>query len=157
MKSNGNIAQITLEPNNHSVRRITFYTKKLRFKCKRCATFCCKLGGPTLTLNDVERLKKVGFCEADFLDTAHSRLKNTASSSCVYLNFDTEKRVYKCAVYHHRPALCRLYPFHLEKASPNSFVLKIMPCRGINRRNGEPVDEKFIIAHLLDALKDLFF
>jgi len=156
MKSDGKIAQIILEPKTRSVRHITFYIKNLRFKCKRCATFCCKLGGPTLTLKDVERLKKAGCCEADFLDIVHSSLKNTASGSCVLLKFDAEKSVYKCEVYHQRPALCRLYPFHLEKTGPNSLVLKIMPCRGTSRRYGELVEEKFFKNKLFDALHDLY-
>jgi len=157
MDSDGNIAQISIEPKTHNVRHITFYIKNLRFKCQHCATFCCKLGGPKLSSKDVEALKKAGFCEAEFLYTSNSGLKSTASGSCVFLRFDREKGVYECAVYQHRPALCRLYPFHFEETSANSYVLKIMPCMGISQRHGEIVDEKFVIAHMLDALHDLYF
>jgi len=157
MELDGNIAQISLEPQTISVKNTKFHVKNLRFKCKRCATFCCKLGGPQLSLKDVERLKKAGHRETEFLDAAHGVLRNTASGSCIFLGFDAEKGVYKCAVYQRRPALCRLYPFYLGKTGPNSFVLKIMPCMGINRRHGEPVDERFIITRLLDALNDFCF
>jgi len=155
MKSDGKIAQVRFEPRTHNLHNITFYIRNLRFKCKRCATFCCKLGGPSLSLKDVERLKKAGHCEHEFLDATQGGLKNTAFGSCIFLTFDKQKSAYRCIVYRHRPALCRLYPFHFEKTSPNSFVLKVMACSGISYRAGELVNEMFIIAHLYDALKEL--
>jgi len=157
MKSDGNIAKISFEPRTHKVKNTTLFIKNLRFKCKHCATFCCKLGGPTLYLKDIERLKKAGCKEVEFLDGIHGRLKNKADGSCVFLQLDKERNFSECSVYDLRPALCRLYPFHFEKISPNSFMLKILPCRGINRRHGELVDEKFILTYLLDALHDLCF
>ena len=157
MESDGNITQISFESGTCDVKNITFFIRNLRFKCKRCATFCCKLGGPTLSLNDVDLLKKAGFKEVEFFDGAHDSLKNKADGSCVFLQLDKERHFSKCSVYDSRPTLCRLYPFHLEETSPDSFMLKIMPCMGINRRYGELVDERFIIPHLLDALHDLCF
>jgi hypothetical protein len=70
MELSENIAQISLEPQAHSVKHITLHFFYHRFKCKRCAIFCCKLDGPKLTARDVERLKKTGRCETDFLDVA---------------------------------------------------------------------------------------
>jgi len=157
MESDGNIAQISFEPRTRNVKNITFFIRNLRFKCKHCATFCCKLGGPTLSLKDIKRLKKAGRCEAEFLNGAHGSLKNKVDGSCVFLQLNKERHFFECSVYDSRPALCRLYPFHFEKISPSSFVLKILPCRGINRRHGELIDEKFILTHLLDALHDLCF
>jgi len=157
MESDGKIAQISLAPGTCNIKSITFSMRNLRFKCKRCATFCCKLGGPTLSLKDVERLKKAGYKEVEFLDGAHGNLKNKADGSCVFLQFDKERHFFECSVYDSRPVLCKLYPFHFEKINPSSLILKILPCRGINRRYGELVDERFIITHLLDALHDLCF
>jgi len=157
MESDGNIAKIIFEPKESKVKNIKFYVKNLRFKCKRCATFCCKLGGPKLSLKDVEGLKKAGYCEAEFLDVAHGCLKNEASGSCAFLKLDKMKGFYTCTVYRHRPLLCRLYPFYFEKTSKSSFTLKIMPCRGIGRSCGELVDEKFIITNLLGALHNSIF
>jgi len=157
MESNGNIAQISFEPRTRNVNNLTFFIRNLRFKCKRCATFCCKLGGPTLSLKDVDLLKKAGYKEAEFLDSACGSLKNKADGSCVFLQLDKERHFYKCAVYDSRPVLCRLYPFHFEKISTCSLMLKILLCRGINRRHGELVDENFVLTYLLDALHDLCF
>jgi len=148
MESEGNIAQIDLEPKTRTVKHITLCVKNLRFKCKRCATFCCKLGGPTLSSRDVERLKKAGCKEVEFLKGDQLSLRNRADGSCVFLQLNKERDVYECSVYDSRPDLCRLYPFYFKKISPSLFVLKIMPCRGINRRVGEPVNEGFV-ANLL--------
>jgi Fe-S-cluster containining protein len=157
MELNESIAQIGLEPKIHRIKHITLHVKNLRFKCKRCATFCCKLGGPTLSTRDIERLKKTGCFETDFLDASNSRLKSTTNGSCIYLKIDAEKQIYECAVYNHRPALCRLYPFHFEETNANDFVLQIMPCMGLNPRYGEIINERFIIDTLLVALKTINF
>jgi len=155
MESDGNIAKISLEPRTGNVKDITFCIRNLRFKCKRCAIFCCKLGGPTLSSKDVERLKKAGYKEAEFLNSKQHGLRNRTDGSCTFLHTNKGRDIYECSIYDLRPALCRLYPFHFEKISSGSFMLQILPCRGINQRYGELVDEKFIITHLLDALHDL--
>jgi Fe-S-cluster containining protein len=157
VKLDENIARINLDPKTHSIKHATLYVKNLRFQCKRCATFCCKLGGPTLSASDVERLTKAGYCQTEFLEANHNGLKSAADGSCIYLKFDAEKQVYRCAVYDYRPALCRLYPFHFEETGPCCFILKLMPCLGINRRVGVLFDEEFIVARLLDSLKELSF
>jgi len=154
LNTDGKIAEIRLEPETFKIQCIKFYERKLRFKCKRCATFCCKLGGPKLSIYDVERLKQAGYDETEFLDAIHYSLKNTADGSCVFLQLNKERDVHACSVYDSRPTLCRLYPFYFQKMSPSLFVLKIMLCRGISRRIGEPVDEGFINS-LFDVLHDL--
>jgi Fe-S-cluster containining protein len=154
MELNENISQITFEPKTRRIKRITLF-KNLRFRCKRCAIFCCKLGGPVLSAEDIDRLRKASCRTTELLDAAYNRLMSTANGSCIYLKFDADKQVFQCAVYDHRPTLCRLYPFHFEKVNSNCFVVKIMPCLGTSLRFGEPVDEKFVAANLLEALKEL--
>jgi len=154
MESNGNIAQISFEPKTHSIKDIRFFIGNLRFKCKRCATFCCKLGGPKLTADDIERLKQAGYDEAEFRDDVHGSLKNRADGSCVFLQLTRRRDVYECSVYDSRPVLCRLYPFYFQRMNQSHFTLKIMPCRGISRHTGEPVDERFITYRLIDNLRD---
>jgi Fe-S-cluster containining protein len=149
LDSDGKIAEISIEPDTGNVKHIALFRNNLRFKCQRCATFCCKLGGPTLSSKDAEQLKKAGLTRAEFLDATNGRLKSTASGSCVFLKFDSQKQLYECTVYTYRPVLCRLYPFHAEKTSPDRFVLKLLPCKGINRRIGAIVDEHFLIENVL--------
>lgn len=148
MELNERIAKIDLESITLNLKHITSYFENLKFKCKRCAILCCKLGGPTLSTIDYERLKNAGLCDIDFLDTAHNRLKSKANGSCIYLNFDAKNRVYSCEIYNLRPALCRVYPFCFEKTSSRCIILKIMPCMGIDRHYGELIDEKLINSHL---------
>ena len=149
------VAEILLNPRTQRIMNLTLHEKRLRFKCQQCAVFCCKLGGPTLSEKDVKRIEQVGYCVEKFLDKNH--LKNEEDGSCIFLNFNRKKGIYECAIYDFRPALCRLYPFSLEKRGPNSFVLKLIPCcNGLNSPDGELVNEKFIINHLLDPVLEIF-
>jgi len=148
MELNENIAKIDFESKTPSLKHITLHFKNLKFKCKRCAIFCCKLGGPTLSTRDYERLKNAGLCDTDFLDNTQNRLKSKTNGSCIYLGFNPEKRVYSCAIYDLRPELCRIYPFCFKKTNSNFAILKIMPCMGINYHYGEPIDEKLITSYL---------
>ena len=49
LEPNEEIARILLDPKTKQILGITIYEENLGFKCRRCATFCCKLGGPKLT------------------------------------------------------------------------------------------------------------
>lgn len=147
-------AEIRIEPEIGNVKHIALFSDDLRFKCRRCAAFCCKLGGPRLSSKDVERLRKAGLTRAEFLDATNATLKNTVSGSCVLLKYDSKRRFYECTVYSNRPTLCRLYPFYIEKAGSDRFVLKLLPCRGINRRLGTIIDERFLIDNVLGLLLD---
>jgi len=155
LDSDGKIAEIGIEPETGNVKHIVLFGNNLRFKCQRCATFCCKLGGPRLSSKDVEQLKKAGLTRAEFLDAINGRLKSMFSGSCVFLKFDSQKQFYECMVYPCRPVLCRLYPFHIEKTSSDRFVLKLLPCKGISRRLGAIIDERFLIDNVLGLLLDL--
>lgn len=160
---NENIAEVALHPKTKRIMKTAFHQKHLRFKCQRCATFCCKLGGPKLTERDIERIKQVGYSAEDFLEPLSNKefkglpvmrgsLKNREDGSCIFLKFDEEKGIHKCSIYNVRPTLCRLYPFEIEKASPYFFVLKLIPCcRGLNAPRGKMVNEEFVAKYLLDA------
>jgi Fe-S-cluster containining protein len=73
----------------------------------------------------------------------------------VLLKFDSQKQIYECKVYPHRPALCRLFPFQVEKSGSDSFDLKLLPCKGINRRVGAVIDERFLVDNVLGLLRDI--
>jgi Fe-S-cluster containining protein len=165
---NETLARITINSETGQVKALSLHQKHLRFKCRRCAIFCCRLGGPWLTGKDIERIKQAGYDVKDFLEPTlkskfknlpimYGSLKNKEDGSCIFLRFDPEKDRYECLIYDFRPILCRLYPFDFEKISPGSFVLKLIPCcRGLDNPDGELVDAEFITNHLLDALLELF-
>jgi len=164
IKLNETLARITINSETGQIKDLSLHQKYLRFKCRRCAIFCCRLGGPWLTGKDIERIKQAGYDAKDFLEpasnskfksllTMHGSLKNKEDGSCVFLKFDAEKDRYECLIYDFRPVLCRLYPFGFERISSNSIMLKLIPCcRGLNNPDGELVDKGFITNHLLDAM-----
>lgn len=87
------------------------------------------------------------------LSVMHSSLRNREDGSCIFLKFDSEQNRYECSIYDFRPVLCRLYPFDFDRVDPNIIILKFIPCcRGLNNPDGELVDEKFIVNHLLAPL-----
>jgi len=151
LKLNEKIAEVMLDPEKRQIVGLTPY-QRLRFKCKRCATFCCKLGGPKLTDKDIEQIRRAGYDEEEFLEPSSNSLKSKKDGSCIFLKFEAEKDVYTCSIYDLRPVLCKLYPFYVNKISPQSFMLKLIPCcMGLNNPNGEAVDKAFITHFLLDV------
>jgi len=164
---NENIAEVTLNPKTKPILRMTFHQKHLRFACQRCVIFCCKLGGPKLTQRDIKRIRQAGYHAEDFVEPLPNKrfkglpvmrdnLRNREDGSCVFLKFDEERNVHECSIYDFRPALCRLYPFDFEKAGPQSFLLKLIPCcKGLTALRGELVNEEFVTNNLLGAILDL--
>jgi len=162
-----NLARITINSKTKQIIDLSLHQKHLRFKCGRCATFCCKLGGPWLTEKDIERIKQAGYDAKDFFEPASNNkfkglpimcgsLKNKEDGSCIFLKFDMEEDRYECSIYDFRPTLCRLYPFDFDRVSPGSVVLKFIPCcRGLNSPEGELVDEEFINNHVLSVLLEI--
>jgi Fe-S-cluster containining protein len=161
------LATITIASELRQVKDISFHHKPLRFKCKRCATFCCRLGGPPLTEKDVQRIKEADHAEDDFLEPLDSRfkdkhityvasLKAKEDGSCIFLKFSADQNLYDCSIYDFRPVLCRLYPFSFDREAPNIFAMKIIPCcRGLYAPDGRAVDEGFIIHQILASLLEI--
>ena len=157
------LALITLNPEMEKVVAISSKQRHFRFKCIRCSSLCCKLGGPVLTNKDVERIEDAGYSVEDFLEPANKNskssllmrgsIKSREDGSCIFLNFDAEQNCYTCSVYDFRPVLCQLYPFSFELVDPNSIALKFIPCcRGLNNPEGELLDENFVSSYLLKPL-----
>jgi Fe-S-cluster containining protein len=160
---NNFVAVITFDSKNIRHIELKHANKQFRFKCKRCAVLCCKLGGPMLTQKDAELIAMAGYPIKNFLEPINGDaegfplmvggLKTRADGSCVFLKFDAEQNCFQCDIYDHRPALCRLYPFSFERLSPNSVALKFIPCcMGLNNPEGEPLDENFVSNLLFELL-----
>jgi len=151
LRLNEKIAEVVLDPETRQIVDLNLY-QRIRFKCKRCATFCCKLGGPKLTEKNIEQISRSGYSVEEFLESASNSLNSKKDGSCIFLKFEAERNIYTCKIYDFRPALCRLYPFHIDKVSPQSFMLKFIPCcMGLNNTDGEVVDKGFVIHYLFDA------
>ena len=95
------LAKITVDSKSRQITDLSLLQKRFRFKCKRCATFCCRLGGPKLTRKDIERIEEAGYHVKDFLEPANSEfegmpvmrgsLKNREDGSCFFLKFDAKQ------------------------------------------------------------------
>ena len=160
---NETLALITLDNKLRKVADLSLEQKHFRFKCRRCAALCCKLGGPVLTRKDVEQIENAGYSVKDFLEPVnrnikgsplvYGNLKSREDGSCIFLEFDSELNCHKCSIYDFRPVLCRLYPFSFEMIDSNRIALKYIPCcRGLNNREGELLNEKFVSIYLLEPL-----
>jgi len=153
---NENVAEVIVNPKNKRVTKIIIHQKRLRFKCQRCAVFCCKLGGPKLTERDVDRIEQASYSLEEFLELVSNnefkslpimcgRLKSKEDGSCVFLSFEAKKNVYEWSIYGVRPALYRLYPFDFERINSSFFMLKLIPCcKGLYKHDGELVNKSFV-------------
>lgn len=162
-----NIARVTVDLEKRQILDIRLYERNLRFKCKRCAIFCCKLGGPGLAKKDIERIKSAGYDMSEFTEPAkrqhgnfsimQSAVKSKEDGSCIFLTMEGKTNAYKCLIYDFRPTLCKLYPFSFKKRSHNSFILRFIPCcSGLNVPDEELVNEKFIANHLSELFFEIF-
>jgi len=161
-----NIARVTVDLETRQILEIHLYERNLRFKCKRCAIYCCKLGGSSLTKKDIEQMESAGYDINEFIEPTKrqyenfplmpSMVKGKKDGSCIFLRMDEKGNFYECSIYDDRPVLCRLYPFDFERINVNSLLLRIIPCcKGLNNADGELVDERFIAKHLLENILKL--
>jgi Fe-S-cluster containining protein len=160
------IARIIFDREKRRILDVTPLGEDLRFKCKRCAVFCCRLGGPLVVEADLKRMAGIGLDPGEFLlplNRSYGQLKDAVGvlgrkrdGSCVFLGYDISKGVYECGIYEARPAVCRLYPFEFIPEGEESGVLRFIPCcNGLNAGDGKLVNREFIEEHLLGAICDL--
>lgn len=90
MMINEKIAEIVIDPRTNRLTILNFNEKHVAFTCKRCAVFCCRLGGPKPSSEDIENLRKAGNDAEAFLDVNGS-LKSRPDGSCIFLSFSCRK------------------------------------------------------------------
>ena len=156
-----NIARVQLDPKTGQFLDVRLFQKNLRFRCRRCAVYCCRLGGPCLTRDDIEQIESVGHKTSEFVEDSKNKygnrfpmanaMKNRKDGSCIFLRTGKKKSTYECTIYEIRPILCRLFPFEIKRIENDSFLLKVLPCNGLNDADGKLVDERFVVKHLLES------
>ena len=157
------LAIITLDQKRRKTE-IVITQKQFKFGCIRCADLCCKLGGPKLTQNDVERIEKAGYNTKDFLGLKRgidNTLKNIIGSlktkqdgSCIFLQYNSKIKCSRCSIYDFRPTLCRIYPFRIENLKSSQIAFKFIPCcKGLNNQKGKIVDRDFFLEKIEEAKK----
>jgi len=134
------------------VRTVKLNAEGLRFKCVRCAAFCCRLGGPVVTTRDLQRLREAvleidDITETVIVGTSRNKvLPSRPNGQCILLSKDGPNK-YRCLEYELRPDACRAYPFKLIRHGAHLTVL-VLPCRGLSYRKGELINAGFINRYL---------
>jgi Fe-S-cluster containining protein len=153
------IGRVRIDPETGQFLDVRLFERGLRFRCKGCAIYCCKLGGPWLTKEDMEQIESAGYKTSEFVEDSKRKygdysmtnaMQNRKDGSCIFLRKDEKRDTYKCSIYEIRPTLCRLFPFEIERIDINTFLLKILPCNGLNDADGELVNKRFIVKHFLE-------
>ncbi len=161
---NDTLAIFTLNKKTKKASDLVVTQKQFRFKCKRCATLCCKLGGPELLEYDVKKIEATGYQRKDFLESSEKTgfnltravgfLKTREDGSCVFLTQNSNMNYFNCNIYKVRPVLCRIYPFMIESLDQNKMAIKIIPCcKGLNNPEGKILDEKFFSRKLNEFIE----
>jgi Fe-S-cluster containining protein len=157
-----NIAKVKVDLETGQIRDVCLYERSLRFRCKRYGIYCCRLGPPKLSKEDIEQIESTGYKISEFVeDTKRERgnhslmaseIKSKKDGSCIFLRANEKSNVHECSIYNVRPTLCKLYPFEVKRININSFLLKIIPCcNGLNDADGELVNKRFV-KHLLQSI-----
>ena len=156
------VATFSIDQKNRTIHDVKITQKQFKFKCKRNATLCCKLGGPILTTKDIQQIQSAGHSIDNFLEPPKTNgenslgnLKTRPDGSCIFLNYDKTQNQNNCSIYNFRPALCRLYPFNFEFLGPDRIALKFIPCcLGLKNPEGKLLNEKFVTTVLLEPILD---
>jgi len=137
---------------DNKVRTDSMECMSLRFNCRRCGAFCCRLGGPVVSQKDLMRLRrsvpKIDHCTETVALGPHvvTMLVSKPSGECILFSKRNKKQGV-CSKYRYRPDVCRTYPFELVKEGTR-LTLRVLPCTGLNRKKGRLIDEKFVRNHL---------
>jgi Fe-S-cluster containining protein len=110
------------------------------FRCKRCGR-CCRgaFGDNTVTIFPFEIRDIMGATGLGWLDIARPHESDDADEQGLYHTFEWALRKKengdcafleegKCAVYGHRPLICRTYPMRLEAGR-----LELSECEGVGQ------------------------
>ncbi len=156
------LAIITLDRKRRK-NKIAVIQKQFKFKCLKCADLCCKLGGPELTAEDIERIEDAGYNTKDFFDpkTCNNNslktigsLKKKQDGSCIFLEYKDAVNYSPCIIYEFRPTLCRIYPFRIESLDDNKIAFKFIPCcKGLQNNEGRILDKEFFRENIEEAIR----
>jgi len=82
------------------------------FKCNRCGS-CCRIS-PFLTNEDINRVKKLGYKEKQFIEELKGKkFIRMLGNKCIFL--DNRNKITSCKIYKARPQICREYPTEIRE------------------------------------------
>ncbi len=126
-----------------------------KWKCeyKKCGAKCCT-PGIQLTLEDIKRIKGLGYSIEDFLDfdeTNHLFRIKGKDGKCFFIGKKLE-----CTIRENEPIVCRLLPFRIVEVSysdePLMRLKPVVDCPGVGQ--GKKLDRKKIEADATSFLHE---
>lgn len=105
-----------------------------------------------VTSKDLARLRRAIPEIDDLIETVavgkciNKVLSSNPDGQCALLSKESQNK-FRCSKYKLRPDICRTYPFKLIRKDARLAVL-VFPCRGLNYRKGELIDEEFVRKYL---------
>ncbi len=118
-----------------------------KWKCeyKKCGARCCT-EGIQLTIEDIKRIKELGYSPDDFLDFDENnnifKIKGK-EGMCFFIGKKLE-----CTIRENEPLVCRLLPFKIVEVSySDEPLMKLKPvvaCPGVGK--GKKIDTKKVEA-----------
>ena len=111
------------------------------FQCDRYCGQCCKKLIVRVSKADIERIRKIGYEEQDFLerDLAYRNkfILKRNKNGCIFLKKSKDGK-YSCIIYKDRPKTCEQYPFFGNKNNVGSCLPnKIYPGAFVSFSNSE--------------------
>ncbi|MBS3131109.1 YkgJ family cysteine cluster protein [Candidatus Woesearchaeota archaeon] len=116
------------------------------FKCDRYCGKCCRDVFVKVTKKDIERIKKLGYKEEDFLqrdfvDSNSFVLKHKEKEWCFFLE-KGKNGMFSCRIHGSRPDTCRIYPFFDRKPIKSCYPEDLLPDAMFSFRAGRFLEKK---------------
>ena len=119
-------------------------TKK-NFECDRYCGKCCKELIVRVDQQDINKIKKLGYDEIDFLerdliDESKFVLKKNGRG-CTFLK-KNKKGMFSCSIHKNRPKICKKYPFFDNKPIKSCYPEDMYPTSLFSFRAGKFVNNQ---------------
>ncbi|MFQ6055714.1 MAG: YkgJ family cysteine cluster protein [Methanosarcinales archaeon] len=95
-------------------------------QCRRCGV-CCTHLVVRVSQADINRLKKIGYKEEEFIRDDCLKLND---GGCVFLRKNSSE--YRCAIHPYRPLACRRFPFSIEYSENGLKVNRSDKCKWVH-------------------------
>ncbi len=110
---------------------------KENFQCNRYCGQCCKKLIIRVNKTDIEKIRKLGYEDKDFLDRdlryKHKFILKRDNKKCIFLKKHKDGK-YSCVIYKDRPKTCIQYPFFGKNKIKSCLPNKIFPSAFVSFR-----------------------
>lgn len=103
---------------------------KETFECDRYCGECCKKLIVRVTKADIERIRKLGYEDEDFVDRdliyRNKFVLRMDKGGCIFIKRHKDG-AYSCIIYKNRPKICGQYPFFAKNLVGSCLPKKMFP------------------------------